>query len=372
MRIWKIISGVLSLAAALLTAYQSFFATPSGGAPAAAGLAAAALLLIAGITAIASSRGSMGADIALISLYGVGALVGFTLTDLLLLALWCLLCAVLALVDFLVLYFEDDEPSAAAARSTPTPAVPPLRTLLFERNQQRRDAAVDALPEFAAKSYLKQLLTAFIRREPIIPSPEPEPEAAPSRQLRPGAVAAVVVVLAAAGAVFFLFGRGSLTDKTNPGSPPSAAVQTPRPSSQQPAPTPSPANRSGTLGDYYVEIQDAFLAEDYQGHPAIVITYQWTNNSEQTTNAMSALLENAYQNGVQMDGAIVVSTPGYRSGTSTRNLRPGTSASVHRAFLLADGSSPVEFEVSEFIGSSGGVLSTVFDPAELPTAQSAQ
>lgn len=371
MRIWKIISGVLSLAAALLTAYQSLFAAPSDGAsvPAAA-LAAAALLLIAGVTAIASSRGSMGADIALISLYGVGALVGFTLTDLLLLALWCLLCAVLALVDFLVLYFEDDESGAGAARSAPTPAVPSLRALLFERNQQRRDAAVDALPEFAAKSYLKQLLTAFIRREPIVPAPEPEPEAAPSRQLRPGAVAAVVVLLAAAGtALFLLFGRGSLPAAINPDGPPSAPLQTPPSSSRPSTPTPAPANRSGALGDYYVEIQDAFLAEDYQGHPAIVITYQWTNNSTRTTNAMSALLENAYQNGVQMDGAIVVSTPGYRSGTSTRNLRPGTSASVHRAFLLADGSSPVEFEVSQFIDSSGGVLSAVFDPAELPTAQ---
>lgn len=118
-----------------------------------------------------------------------------------------------------------------------------------------------------------------------------------------------------------------------------------------------------------MEIQDAFLTEDYQGHPAIVITYQWTNNSDQTTNAMSVLLENAYQNGVQMDGAIVVSTPGYQSGTSIRNLRPGTSASVHRAFLLSDASSPVEFEVSEFILSSGDVLSAIFDPAELSSPQ---
>lgn len=370
MRIWKILSGVLSIAAALLAAYQSYFVSSSDIAlSTAAGVTTAALLLIAGITAIASSRGSMGADIALISLYGVGALVGFTLTDLLLLALWCLLCAVLALVEFLLLYFEDDKPTAGAASSPPSSAVPTLRALLFERNQQRRDAAVDALPEFAAKSYLKQLLTAFIRREPIVPAPEPEPEATPSRQLRPGAVAAVVVVLAAAGAVFFLFGRGSLSAAINPNSLSSAPVQTPPSSSQPSAPTPAPANRSGALGDYYVEIQDAFLAEDYQGHPAIVITYQWTNNSTRTTNAMSALLENAYQNGVQMDGAIVVSTPGYRSGTSTRNLRPGTSASVHRAFLLADGSSPVEFEVSRFIDSSGGVLSAVFDPAELPTAQ---
>ena len=147
MRIWKIISGVLSIAAGLLTAYQSYFVSPPDNAllPA-AGLAAAALLFIAGIIAIASSRGSMGADIVLISLYGVGALVGFTLTGLLLISLWCLLCAVLALVSFLLLYFEDDEPSAGAASTARSPAVPTLRTLLFERNQHRRDAAVDALP----------------------------------------------------------------------------------------------------------------------------------------------------------------------------------------------------------------------------------
>ena len=54
MRIWKIISGVLSIAAGLLTAYQSYFVSPPDNAllPA-AGLAAAALLFIAGIIAFA-------------------------------------------------------------------------------------------------------------------------------------------------------------------------------------------------------------------------------------------------------------------------------------------------------------------------------
>ena len=116
MRIWKIGSGALSAALSLYVVCQAFWGGAlnllAGEAPSgAAGLVVAATLLAGGIVSIVTSGGSLGADIALITLHGLGALVGFTMSgryaDLMIWALWSFLCAVLALVDFVVAYNQD-------------------------------------------------------------------------------------------------------------------------------------------------------------------------------------------------------------------------------------------------------------------------
>ena len=61
------------------------------------------MLLAAGIVSIASRKGGKGGSIALIVLYGIGALCGYTMagsySDLIIWASWCLICAVLAIVS---------------------------------------------------------------------------------------------------------------------------------------------------------------------------------------------------------------------------------------------------------------------------------
>ena len=112
-------------------------------------------------------------------------------------------------------------------------------------------------------------------------------------------------------------------------TPPSAAQQTPSaaPSpSGDPAPVETPdaapgdtLESSGTLGDYGVEIKDFALAKDYTGASAIVITYTFTNNSEEAAAAMVALSEIAYQNGLQLDAAVIAD-----SSWRSRRAAPST------------------------------------------------
>lgn len=128
---------------------------------------------------------------------------------------------------------------------------------------------------------------------------------------------------------------------------------------------------SGDLGDYHVEIRDAALAADYAGNPAIVITYSWTNNSADTTSAMTAMLEKAFQNGVQLDAAIIGDDSVYDSASQTRDIRPGTTIDVECAYLLTSDTAAVEFELSELVSLSRDIVLMNFDPAELSAEKAA-
>lgn len=122
---------------------------------------------------------------------------------------------------------------------------------------------------------------------------------------------------------------------------------------------------SGDLGAYHVEIKDAVLAKDYEDHPAIVITYAWTNNSDDTTSAMVAAAEKAFQDGIQLDSAVIVNSDVYDSGANSKNVRPGATIDVQCAYLLTSETSMVEFEIQEFFSFSGEKVTKNFDLSSL-------
>lgn len=121
---------------------------------------------------------------------------------------------------------------------------------------------------------------------------------------------------------------------------------------------------SGDLEEFHVEIKGASIVEDYEGKPAIVITYAWTNNSEETTSAMVALYGKAFQDGVQMDTAIVIAD-GFAIGESMTDIRPGTTIDVSSAYSLTSETSTVEFELSKLVSLSKDMVTMDFDPANL-------
>lgn len=110
MKTWKLVSGILSIVLFLFVALQSCAAgavntlAETGESSGSAGIIVSIMMLAGGITSIATRRNdSKGGDIALIVLFGIGALLGFTMAgnfaDLNIWAGWCLICAVLAIVD---------------------------------------------------------------------------------------------------------------------------------------------------------------------------------------------------------------------------------------------------------------------------------
>lgn len=122
---------------------------------------------------------------------------------------------------------------------------------------------------------------------------------------------------------------------------------------------------TGTLGDYDVTISGASLTEDYDGNTALVVTFTWTNNSEDTTSAMVALVEQAFQDGVELENAFIVDSDAYDSEADMKEIRPGASLEVQCAFVLDSDTSPVEVEISELFSFDDAVVTKTFDPSAL-------
>lgn len=118
--------------------------------------------------------------------------------------------------------------------------------------------------------------------------------------------------------------------------------------------------QAGDLGDYSVEIKGAKKVQDYQGNPAIQITYSWTNNSEETTSPFATILETAFQDGVEMDLAIV----DFETSDGMKEVRPGATIDVDAVFELTS-DSVVEFELSEWLSFDNEIVYMNFDPTEL-------
>jgi hypothetical protein len=112
LKIWKLVSGILSIVFFAFVAFQSCAAGMSdalqdvNGTGGAAGVIVSILLLAGGIISIVAREStSKGLDIALIIIFGLAALTGFSMygsySDLVIWSAWCLICAVLAMVSLI-------------------------------------------------------------------------------------------------------------------------------------------------------------------------------------------------------------------------------------------------------------------------------
>lgn len=109
MKTWKLVSGILSIVLFVVVTFQSCAAgiantlSENGESSGSAGVVVAIMMLAGGIVSIVTRKGSKGGNIALIILFGIGAITGFSLAgsfaDLTIWAAWCTICAVLAIVS---------------------------------------------------------------------------------------------------------------------------------------------------------------------------------------------------------------------------------------------------------------------------------
>ncbi len=108
MKTWKLVSGILSIILFFMVSFQSCAVgigntlSESGEVSGSAGIIVAIMLLSGGIVSIATRNGGKGGNIALIVLFGIAALFGFTLagsfSDLNIWATWCLINVVLSVI----------------------------------------------------------------------------------------------------------------------------------------------------------------------------------------------------------------------------------------------------------------------------------
>jgi Ca2+/Na+ antiporter len=126
MKVWKLVSGILSCILFALVAFQSCAAgiantlEDNGEVSGSAGIVVAILMLAGGIVSIATRKSKKnGGNIAVIVLFGLAALMGFanygSYSDLAIWSGWCLINAVLAVVAILMNRKNKNEPTTQNA-----------------------------------------------------------------------------------------------------------------------------------------------------------------------------------------------------------------------------------------------------------------
>ena len=113
MKVWRLVSGILSMILFALVTLQSCAAgvanalEENGETSGSAGLLVAVLMLAGGIVSVATRKSTKkGGNIAMIVLFGLAALIGFanygSYSDLAIWSGWCLINAVLAVIALII------------------------------------------------------------------------------------------------------------------------------------------------------------------------------------------------------------------------------------------------------------------------------
>lgn len=111
------------------------------------------------------------------------------------------------------------------------------------------------------------------------------------------------------------------------------------------------ADPSAGQSEYAVTIDGFTLAQDYQGASAIVVDFTFTNNSAEPAMFLTAVSAKAFQNGVELESAIVTGL-----GTASMSeVKPGATTTVQKAYLLAD-QTDVTVEVGELFSLDGSLI----------------
>ena len=131
------------------------------------------------------------------------------------------------------------------------------------------------------------------------------------------------------------------------------------PAAEQPAEeqTEQPAEEKAS-SKYVVTIDGSTVTTDYEGKPAIIVDYTFTNNSDDATSFAVACSQKAFQNGVQLETAVVLDDLG---NGCLAEIKPGATTSARMAYSLAD-ESDVTVEVKELISFDDTILAEATFP----------
>ena len=124
---------------------------------------------------------------------------------------------------------------------------------------------------------------------------------------------------------------------------------------------------SGTLGKYEVAIKNASLTKDYEGNPAMIVTFSFKNNSDRAQSYAISIYDIAYQDDVQLDMGIAAQDNSTYED-AFKSILPGITLDVKRIYRLSNTSSPIQVEASEFASLSNEKITRTFEMASLPNS----
>lgn len=112
------------------------------------------------------------------------------------------------------------------------------------------------------------------------------------------------------------------------------------------------------FSEYDVTIDGSRQTKDYEGNPALLVDFTFTNNGDEPESFVFAATPKAYQNGVELEEAYLLESD---SGNSMKNVKPGKSIGVQQAFVLKN-KSGVTIEVTEAISLDEAMIASKTTP----------
>lgn len=225
------------------------------------------------------------------------------------------------------------------------------------QNQPPQGQPVDPNQQPQQPYYPPQQGQPYPPQNPQAQYQPPYPQQPPQKKKGKGCLIAVIVVVVLLVAIVAISGGGSKDSNTSkPASEPANLSDISEIDSASVA-TETPATTGeGTVGDQYIKIVGAEYATDYQGNKCVVVTYEWTNNSDEGTSFFVAVNAKVFQNGIQSDYAVVSGL----DSKDTTEIKPGATLTVQKAYALQDETSPIEVECEELFNFGDEVITTTY------------
>lgn len=116
-------------------------------------------------------------------------------------------------------------------------------------------------------------------------------------------------------------------------------------------------NTDNEIDGKLVEILSAEVGgKDYEGNPTVVVTYKYTNNSDNAASFSVSFYDKVFQSGIEC-------SPDYLydgDDNASKEIRPGASIEVKKSYVLNDMIADIEVEVSGFISLDGTIITKTF------------
>ncbi len=107
------------------------------------------------------------------------------------------------------------------------------------------------------------------------------------------------------------------------------------------------------VGDYTIDLKDSRIAKDTEGKKILIVTYTFTNNSKESKAFDFAVVDKAFQNGIEFgDVWTSYGIDGLSFDNKQKEIKPGVSLDVQCAYELNDDTTAVEIEFKPFISFS--------------------
>ena len=158
----------------------------------------------------------------------------------------------------------------------------------------------------------------------------------------------VFAALVAGSLALALGACGGSSEPAPAESAPAESAEQSEASAEQQAEEPAEEEASSNI-PFVVTIDGVRLAKDYEDKDAAIVTFSFTNNSEETTSFMAAVYPKVFQNGIQCETAFVYE--GIENDNYMTDIRPGTTIQVDMAYEISD-TSDIEVEVEELFSFS--------------------